>query len=189
MAVVVLDTVGFWVPFDLSLAFTVALAVYRRFRTTKWVLARYLVLVVSIGLFAAFLFEVAPNPQTLALPKSWSLSLMLGSGVVYTLVLWGRKLITTGVFEVYAIGTYAMILSDLVRTYLLPLPGSVPTIYIGGAGEGDMIFNTGIFMVLAFTVITAGVAIWRRNLIERLFGPKYAALFWAEWHKEKPRGR
>ena len=189
MPTVVLDLVGFWIPFDLSLAFTVILAAYRKFRTAEKGLVRYLALVISIGLVATFLFEVSPNPQTLELPKSWSLSLMLGSGVLYALVFWGRRLIAIGVFEVYAVGTYAMILSDLVRTYLLPLPVSVPTIYIGGGGERDMILNAGLFMVGVFTTINAGAAIWRRELIEKLVGPKWAALFWTEWRKPKPAER
>ncbi len=44
----------------------------------------------------------------------------------------------------------------------------------------DLIVQFGLFMLATFTTLSGVMAIWRRNLVERLVGAKWAALFWSE---------
>lgn len=106
--------------------------------------------------------------------------MMVSGGLIYAIFFEPKRLIPIGMLECYAVGTFAMILNDVVRTFVIGLPVSISTAYFGGSGEADLIFQFGIFMVGAYSMFSAGLAIWRRNLIEKLVGVVWADRFWTE---------
>ncbi|MBI3022505.1 MAG: hypothetical protein HYY68_02110 [Thaumarchaeota archaeon] len=189
MSSVGLNLVGFYIPLYLSLLIIVVLAGYRRFRVSRGGFARYLIAFVTITIVSVVLFLVAPDPKRLSIPQEWSLSLMVGSGVLYSIFFVKRRLISIGLLEAYAMGTFAMIANDAIRTFLIPLPVGLPIVYWGGSGAIDLIVQFGLFMFATFTTLSGGMAIWRRNLVEKLVGAKWAGLFWSElrrWGLQKP---
>ncbi len=185
MVSVGLNPIGFYAPLYLASFIIVVLAGYRRFRITKASLRDYLAVFLAIIVVSVILFQIAPDPQSLSIPQDWSLGMMLGSGVLYSLLFTRKRLITTGMLEAFAIGTYAMITNDAVRTFVLPLSVSLPIIYWGGNGTQDLIVQFGIFMWAAFTTVSGSVAIWQGRLIEKLVGRRWAEVFWAQFKSMK----
>ncbi len=186
MTTVDLNFVGFDIPVLVSASIVVGLGSYRRFRIGARSLASYAAIFLAISLAGVLLFEAAPAPRSLNIPNDWSLLFMIGSGALYAAFFQSRRAILVGMIECYAIGTFAMVFCDVVRTWVIGLPVNLPVVYFGGDGFDDMILNVGIFMQSTYATISAAQGLWDRNLVERVIGRKLAAKLWQEYHGRSP---
>jgi hypothetical protein len=176
-----LDLVGFDLPVAVSTLIVAGLAVYRGFRIGGKSLVYYAIVFLGISFTSVTLFYAAPNPRTLNIPGDWSLLFMLASGVAYSAFFMSRRAILVGMVECYAIGTFAMVLCDVIRTWVIGLPVSLPVVYFGGDGFGDMVLNLGVCMQSTFATVSALQGVWDGNLVEKVIGARRAARFWQEY--------
>ena len=173
-----LNSVGFDLPLLAAALITVALAGFRHARLSRGGAVAYASAFVVPAVGSVLLFVMAPDPGSLAIPEGWGLALMIGSGTLYAALFVGRRLISVGILEAYAIGTYAMVANDVLRTYFVPLPVAVRMLYWGGNGVFDLVFQFGLYSAATFLVISGAVAVLRRKLVEEVIGPERAARFW-----------
>ena len=108
---------------------------------------------------------------------------MVSSGIIYSIFFAEERLISIGLFEAYAMGTLVMIANDVIRTFFTTIPGNPPIVYWGGSGTSDLIVQFGFFSAGSFAVVAGSLAIWRRSLVKKLVGDKWAATFWTSWRK------
>lgn len=186
MQAVGLNLVGFDVPVVVSSLIVAGLATYRRFRIGVKSLVSYAIVLSGISLTSVTLFYASPYPRTLNIPSDWSLLFMLSSGVTYAAFFLSRRAILVGMLECYAIGTFAMVLCDVIRTWVIGLPVNLPVVYFGGDGFGDMVLNLGIFMQSTFATIAALQGLWNRDLVAKIIGTRRAARFWQEYRGLRP---
>jgi len=178
-----LNFVGFDIPMAVSLTMAVLLAWFRSLKISRRSFISYAGVFVTITALMVLLFWYSPDPQSLSMPARWAELFVGASGILYIVFFIERRLITVGMAEAYAIGTFAAATTDAVRTLILPLPVKVAVVHWGGSGMMDLDFQLGIAMAALFAFVSALDALWRRRFVERLVGHKAASIFWAELHR------
>ncbi len=144
------NDIGFWIPL-LASSFIVAALIWRRgTRISRRSAISYAALALGIALVGVTLFVISPDSASLAIPPAWSQVFTFVAAVCYFLLFRGRGPRLSGWPECYVVGTYSMILVDAVRTYLIPLPVALSTVYWGGNGMNDLVFQFGWYMGTMF---------------------------------------
>ena len=148
--VVAINFVGGVLPLVASATISV-LAIWKSHRLELPRCLFYLLLVVLIGLVDVLMFCLSSNLLGgLGMPTPFFLLLALGAALAYNVTLGKNKKVLFGMLELYALGTYSMLLSDLVRTFSKQLDVS-PQIY-GAGGLNDGVFLFGIYTAMFFAL-------------------------------------
>ena len=181
---VILDLIGFWIPFIISADIVIALGlIIRRHRITVVGLAKYVGLILWVAILTVIFFLVSGNKA--GIPQSYSFLIIIISTLSYGGLFYRSRAIFSSVLECYVVGVYAEILSDFARTFIVPV--SFSPVYWGGYGTGDLIFQLGLWMgflyLLGGVILASIYAIIKRNLntfIEKLIGRRLL-----DWMRKK----
>ena len=167
---VILNQDGFINPFVFSLAITVLLVVYRKGRFTRSGGTLYTAFAVVVGATNAFLFLFSPMSSEFSMPPTWTLVFYMTTEILYMILFWDRRTIVIGSLECFAVCTYAMTISETMRTYVFPL--NLSTVYWGGDGYGDMFFQLGLYVSAIFFVASSALAIWEGKFLQKALGAR-----------------
>jgi hypothetical protein len=150
--VVHIEVVGFGFPVLVASLVALGVAASRRFRITRESLLGYLGLTMVICILSVALVELSPTGDRLNIPRTWSAALTIVSAAAYGILFFRKRSIVIGCVECYPIGVYSMALSDVIRSYVVPV--NLPVVYWGANGFGDLVFQFGLYMAMLYYVGT-----------------------------------
>jgi hypothetical protein len=146
---VFLDVIGGLLPLLISLEFLVLFGlIIRSTRRIAFLDLIFWVMIPGLAVVLTVIFSVATALYGgLSLPDDWSIALIpLGSVVGVAYFTSRRRGMNVAVVfaECYALGTLAVLLSDLLRTIIqFPL---APAVSYGGGGTHDLVFWFGLYI-------------------------------------------